>query len=170
MKRTVIALAALAVAVSAQGNSGNERQVTVYLRNSTAVPFVLRAVTSASDDVVEQALLALGESRDERAIAPLRDHTDDDRPDVRAAALLGLSLARLPSADEFLISLVESAPDRGVKEVLRALKPRLHDDALVGRLQVALGARSESLRRLLEEGLAGSRQGSPLQGTTERAR
>jgi hypothetical protein len=135
-----------------------------------SLPFVLRAVTSASDDVVEQALLALGESRDERAIAPLRDHTDDDRPDVRAAALLGLSLARLPSADEFLISLVESAPDRGVKEVLRALKPRLHDDALVGRLQVALGARSESLRRLLEEGLAGSRQGSPLQGTTERAR
>jgi hypothetical protein len=47
MKRTVIALAALAVAVSAQGNSGNERQVTVYLRNGTAVPFVLRAEAKA---------------------------------------------------------------------------------------------------------------------------
>jgi hypothetical protein len=47
MKITVVALAALAVAVSAQGKSGNERQVTVYLRNGAAVPFVVRAQAMA---------------------------------------------------------------------------------------------------------------------------
>ena len=46
MKLTIVALAAFA-AVSAQGKSGTERQVTVYLRNGIAVPFVVRAEAEA---------------------------------------------------------------------------------------------------------------------------
>jgi hypothetical protein len=47
MKLTVVALAALVVAVSAQGKSGTERQVTVYLNNSNVVPVFVRVRAEA---------------------------------------------------------------------------------------------------------------------------
>ncbi len=42
MKITAVTAAALLMAAGAQGKSGTERQVTVYLDNSVVVPFVVR--------------------------------------------------------------------------------------------------------------------------------
>jgi hypothetical protein len=120
-----------------------------------SLPFVVAAMAGASQAVVEQALLALGETRDERALPPLRDHADHPDADIRAAALLGLSLARMAPADELLVSLLEQGPDGRAREVIRALKPRLYDEALVRRLRVTLEGRSDGLRALLEESVPG---------------
>jgi hypothetical protein len=47
MKITVVAAAALLMAASAQAKSGNERRVTVYVRNTIVVPLVIRAQAEA---------------------------------------------------------------------------------------------------------------------------
>jgi hypothetical protein len=47
MKITVVTAAALLMAAGAQGKSGNERRVTVYLPNGTVVPFVVMAHAEA---------------------------------------------------------------------------------------------------------------------------
>jgi ATP/maltotriose-dependent transcriptional regulator MalT len=57
MKITVVSPAALVVAVSAQGNSGNERQVVVHVDERTSVPFLVRGQAEA---LASEEGLALG--------------------------------------------------------------------------------------------------------------
>jgi HEAT repeat protein len=130
-------------------------QALLHASFARSLPFVLGAMRGAGEAVVEQALLALGESRDERALVPLCEHAGSDAPEVRAAALLGLALARLQAGDEFLLGLVERAPERRAQEALRALKPRLFDAAFADRVRALVAGRAgaASLLRAFEASL-----------------
>jgi HEAT repeat protein len=111
------------------------------------LPFVLNAMKNASEDVLRLALLALGESRDERSIPVLREYAE--RPgskDVRAFALVAASISRLPVANEYLLSLVESAPERRALEAISALGSQRFDSALMERLGAVAVARGGSVQ------------------------
>jgi hypothetical protein len=120
-----------------------------------SLPFVLRSIAGSDGAVAEQALLALGASRDERALAPLSEHAESPSPELRAASLLAIAIARLPAGDDYLLGLVERAPERRAQEVLRALKPRLFDPALAARVRALLSSRegAESLMRAFDASL-----------------
>ena len=114
--------------------------------------FVLDAIEGAESAVVQLALLALGETHDESVVAPLRtyaDTTSDD--DVRSAALLGLSLARLASANDYLVGLIEDASEKRGIEALRALAPQRYDAALVARARAAAEARGPRVAAVADE-------------------
>jgi HEAT repeat protein len=118
-----------------------------------SLPFVAAQMAGAAPAVTEQALVALGESRDERAVPHLVAYAEDPRAEVRGAALLGLSIARVASADDFLVGRVKEAPERAAREALGALKPRLYDEAFARRVREAVATRSAALRALFEESL-----------------
>jgi HEAT repeat protein len=113
-----------------------------------SLSFVVGAMKEAGDDdVVRLTLLALGESRDERALPLLREYAEtsvDD--DVRTAALLAMSVSRLPSATAFLVGLVEDAGERRAIEALSALESQRFDSALVGRLRAIAEDRGGTVR------------------------
>jgi HEAT repeat protein len=99
-------------------------------------PFVRGAIEGADEEVVRLALLAMGESRDERALPALREYAESaGERDVRTTALLALSISRLPAASEYLLQLVEEAPERRALEALAALESQRFDAALMDRLR-----------------------------------
>jgi len=117
------------------------------------LPFVVAKMAAAPPAVVEQALVALGEARDERAVPHLAAYGEDPRAEVRGAALLGLSIARVAAADDLLVRRLEEAPERGAREILAALKPRLYDEGFARRVRAVVATRSAALRTLFEESL-----------------
>jgi HEAT repeat protein len=128
------------------------------LRSSFArsLPFVVESMKRVPESAVQLALLALGESHDERALAPLREHAETTASsDVRAAALLGMSLLRLTDANEYLLGLVEHGAERRALEVLRALAPQRFDVALTERVRTVVDARGGAVRTAFEAILTG---------------
>jgi HEAT repeat protein len=112
-----------------------------------ALPFVLDAMKNASEDVLRLALLALGESRDERAIPVLREYAESPgSKDVRALALVATSISRLPMANEYLLSLVERAPERLALDAISALGSQRYDSALMERLGTVATARGGTVQ------------------------
>ena len=110
--------------------------------------FVLDAIRNAEPDAVRLALLALGESRDERGLPALREYAESaPEKDVRTTALLALSISRLPPAIDYLLETVRSAPERRALEALAALESLRFDAALVDRLrELAVGRGGAALR------------------------
>jgi hypothetical protein len=105
-------------------------------------PFLVDAIREADDEVVRLALLAMGEARDERALAVLREYAESTRDkDVRTTALLAMSISRLPAANDYLLGLVADAPERRALEALEALESQRFDSALMDRLRAAATAR-----------------------------
>jgi HEAT repeat protein len=109
-------------------------------------PFVLDAIKEADDEAVRLALLAMGESRDERALPALREYAES-APDkeARTTALLALSISRMPAATEYLLQLVENAPERRALEALAALQSQRFDAALIEQLRAVAIARGGSV-------------------------
>jgi hypothetical protein len=126
---------------------------------SRSFPFVVRAVERAAkeDDgaLVQIGLLSLGESREAAAVAPLREHAETSAdPDVRTAALLGLSLLRRPESDAYLLELVEHASEARAAEAVRALSSRLYDETLAARVRALAEQRGPHVRRVVDEAIA----------------
>ena len=111
------------------------------------LPFVLDAMKNGSEDVLRLALLALGESRDERALPALREYAENPgSKDVRAQALVAASISRLPAANEYLLSIVERAPERRALDAISALGSQRFDSALMERLRAVAAARGGPVR------------------------
>jgi HEAT repeat protein len=106
----------------------------------------------AGEDVLRLALLALGESRDERALPALCEYAETPgSKEVRSTALLALSIARLPLANEYLLSLVERLADRGALEVISALESQRLDSALMERLGTIATTRGDPVQSAFRE-------------------
>jgi len=103
-------------------------------------------IKEADDEAVRLALLAMGESRDERALPALREYAES-APDkeARTTVLLALSISRMPAANEYLLQLVENAPERRALEALAALQSQRFDAALIERLRAVAIARGGSV-------------------------
>jgi HEAT repeat protein len=86
------------------------------------LPFVVQTIKEAGEDVTRLGLLALGESRDERALPTLREYAESSvDEEVRTTALLALALSRLPGALSFLQELSEHASPARADEARAAL-------------------------------------------------
>ncbi len=117
-----------------------------------AFPFVLGTMRDAREDVLRLALLALGESRDDRAVPALCEYAEaPGSKEVRSTALLALSIARLPMANEYLLSLVERAPDRRALEVIFALESQRLDSGLMDRLGAIATTRGDPVQSAFRE-------------------
>jgi HEAT repeat protein len=119
-------------------------------------PFMLDALRDSDDDVLRLGLLALGESREERALPPLREYAESVSTRVREAALLAISISRLPAANDYLVTLVERAPERRALEAIAALEPRHGDAALMDRVRAVASTRGGAVQSALLKGANGS--------------
>jgi hypothetical protein len=112
-----------------------------------AFPFVLAEMKNASDDVIRLGLLALGETREERALPVLRQYAEGPwEKEVRATALIAASISRLPAANDYLLSLVEGAQERRALDAISALGSQRVDSALMDRLGALAAARGGHVR------------------------
>jgi len=107
------------------------------------------ALLKGGELVVEAAALALGESRAQGAFESLRRGWEKHRGSRAADGVaLGIALLRSDTANDFLASLVESAPEGDAATALSALALHRHDQALVARLSAVVQRRKS--RRLAE--------------------
>lgn len=84
--------------------------------------FVVQTMRGAGEDVVRLGLLALGESRDERALPVLCEYVQlSVDKDVRTTAMLALAISRLPGARSFLEDLAANAAPARAAEARAAL-------------------------------------------------
>jgi hypothetical protein len=110
-------------------------------------PVVLGAMRGADDQVARLALLAAGEARDERALPALRESVESAvDAETRSTALLALAISRLEGANEYLLDLVEQAPEARAVEALGALESLRHDSALAERVGATASARGGAVR------------------------
>jgi hypothetical protein len=112
-------------------------------------PFVLDALRESGEEVLRLGLLALGESREERAMPTLREYAEGVSVRVREAALLAVSISRLPAANDYLVALIEHAPERRALEAIAALEPRHRDAALMDRVRAVASTRGGAVQGAL---------------------
>lgn len=119
-----------------------------------SVTFVAGFLAHADDAVRELAALALGESRLDAALAPLKEAWGGVlvAETFRRALLRAAAAHRSEAATDWLLELVADARVPVALEVLEALAPYTHNAKLMGRLEAALKARGEAtlLARLAE--------------------
>jgi hypothetical protein len=85
--------------------------------------FVVQVMRDADEDVVRLGLLALGESRDERALPVLREYVQlSVDKEVRTTAMLAMAISRLPGARGFLEDLAANGAPARAAEARTALK------------------------------------------------
>lgn len=114
-----------------------------------SLEFVAGFLPSEDSALAELAALALGESRLEEAIEPLRRQLEVAvDSELRRSLYLGLSLTRRERAIEILVDEVEEEAIGRARQALRALALHRFDDALRERLEPLVMARSD---RELEE-------------------
>jgi hypothetical protein len=117
-----------------------------------ALPFVLSALSGGDEAVRRLALLALGESRDERALPPLREAVEHDpEQEVRCTALLALAISRLPAAHEYLLQAVEGGSERLAIDAVGAIASARLDAALADRLDAIARARGGAVHAVLQK-------------------
>lgn len=118
-----------------------------------SLPFVAEFLEHADADVIEGALIALGNSHRPEAFETLKSYWQKNRrPDVREATLLAISLLRLPAATDFLIDLVQNAPEPTAAEAIPALAIHFYDKRIRERVGAAVkGRSSHKLSSLFEE-------------------
>ncbi len=105
----------------------------------------LHGSSGADEELAELAALALGESRQEAAVALLRRHWEaeplrrpSDRVLLRAAAM-----ARLPAAFDWLLGLVAVADRTTATWVIEELAPYCHNPRLADDLRARLATRGD---------------------------
>ncbi|MGH9660486.1 MAG: HEAT repeat domain-containing protein [Bryobacteraceae bacterium] len=118
------------------------------LKTERALSFVARFLDSADPAIGEAAALALGESRDARAVELLiRQYTSSPEP-LRKTLLVALAIARLDLAIDFLISQLRS----GSADALSALAMYKDDERVRGRVEPAVAASGDpALLKALRE-------------------
>ncbi|HEU4406319.1 MAG TPA: hypothetical protein VFS43_13725 [Polyangiaceae bacterium] len=112
-----------------------------------SIAFVAERLDPARGAEAELAALALGESRLESALPPLRDASGSRDPGLRRAALVGLALGRTAEGTTFLVERL-AGDERGALEALTALAVHKYDERLRDRVQRAVEATGKP--RLLE--------------------
>jgi HEAT repeat protein len=126
------------------------------LAPETSVDFIAPNLDAPDAAVAEAAALALGESHHHAAIEALKSrwHPFAAEPLLRAL-LVGLALARVESAFEFLFSLIETSSEKIAAEVISSLAIYRHDDRIRSRIAALVASRqSEVLQAALNAGFA----------------
>lgn len=114
------------------------------LRPAASVPFVGRFLDSPRPDVAEAAALALGESRQESALAALRPWAESmTGTEVERAALLALALLRSEDAVAFLLSRVHEGSPTTAVHAIAALGLYRENEGVCGRVRAAAAERAE---------------------------
>ena len=127
------------------------------LSGGGAVPFAVRFLDDANDEVAEAAALALGASRLEEVFADLREWIERElKPVRRRAGLVALATLRRDAALDYLFGLVEEGPPGTAAQAVEALGVYKGEQALEERLRRAAAGRRErpvkdALRRALGE-------------------
>lgn len=110
-----------------------------------------------SEEVAEQAAVALGESRLEAAFAPLRDYAERAAGARRATALLALALLRRDEAVAYLVGLVREAHGKTAEAAIDALAIHKHDARVREAVLAAVRARGD--KTLVEKAQAAFERG-----------
>jgi hypothetical protein len=125
------------------GVTGQVLESVLQLEGAGAVSFVAEFLENGSEDVHEEAALALGVSRLPEAFETLKAAWLKQAPRGETALLRGMSASRLDAAIDFLLEQVRTARLRSAEEALRALE--LHRDSvqIVKRVEEAVFNRPE---------------------------
>ncbi|MBZ5596080.1 MAG: HEAT repeat domain-containing protein [Acidobacteriia bacterium] len=117
----------------------------------TSLGFVAGYLDSHDGALVEAAAIALGQSRKPEAIAVLKNKWAGAAETLRRAVLMGMAVARVDSAFEFLFSLVETAVEKNAAEAITALAMYRQDEGIRGRVESLVAQRKGTLlKRTLE--------------------
>ena len=115
------------------------------------LPFVAQFLESPDEAIREAAVLALGESRRPEAFPVLKDFWEKQiGTALQEAIFVAMALLRLPTANEFLLSLLTEGPFGVAAAALSALAVHRHDARLRERVAAAV-AESRALRVQFEE-------------------
>jgi hypothetical protein len=110
-----------------------------------SIPFVAAYLTHADDAVRELAALALGDSRLDAALTPLKEAWSGVLlgDEFRRALLRAAAAHRSEAAFEWLLEIVAEARAPIVMSVIEALAPYKHNGRLMQRLTRALTERGD---------------------------
>jgi HEAT repeat protein len=104
-----------------------------------AMPFVAEFLESGDEAVREGAVLALGESRRPEAFQILKNFWDVQIGNaLKETILVAMSLLRLPTANDFLLSLVADESSAVAAAAVSALAVHRHDTRLRERVEAAV--------------------------------
>ena len=109
--------------------------------------FVSGFLTSNDPLIVEEAALALGESRKKEAFEILRNHREKSmiKSDFQEMLLLSIALTRLDEAFEYLIDVIGNEHQDHPIAALKALKIFYANDDLRMRIQQAVVSRNDEM-------------------------
>lgn len=108
---------------------------------------VAAQLASPDPDVVEQAALAIGESRHEEAFEHLSAAYERSLSDVKRALLLPIALVRSDEAFDFVVEKLENGPESVALAALEALDLFKGDEARAARIEAATSERGGAVAR-----------------------
>lgn len=118
----------------------------LQLAPRSALPFVVRRLDDADDGVAEAAALALGESRLDDALEPLRAQVERSVLGRRRGVLmLAIAMLRTEAAWAWLLEMVAEGSRGEASDALSALSTFAHDERLAERVREAAQGRSDDL-------------------------
>lgn len=128
-------------------------QSLLRLEAQRSWPFVVEFLKDDEPAIIENAALALGESRLKEVIEPLRTSVEETiDSDLQRSLYLALSLTRRQEAIDFLEQEVEEGSLGRARQALAALALHRHEDGLRQRLQEHVESRRDrELRRIWQE-------------------
>jgi hypothetical protein len=129
---------------------GQALEAVLRIEGAEGVPFVAEFLRLGAE-VGEEAALALGASRLERAVETLEAEWQDARdPNFREVLLRAISAARLPRAIEFLLQVLKSARMQDARAALEALEVHKDSPEIVRQVRDAAERRTDLGPRLKE--------------------
>jgi HEAT repeat protein len=116
-------------------------------------PFVAEFLESEDDEIVEAALLALGNSRRAEAFEVLKSFWDrHPRSALRETILVAMALLRFSAATDFLLALLADSPESTARQALAALATLSYDDGVRQSVSTVVQSRkSKELKDLFDE-------------------
>lgn len=111
-----------------------------------SVTLVGKYVDSSDEAVAEAAILALGESKDERALEILKDKWQRTvGGDLRHVLLVAMACSRLESAIEYLLAIVREASPKIAAQAIEALATYKSSERIRSLLQTVVQQRNEQV-------------------------
>lgn len=118
----------------------------LQLAPRSALPFVVRRLEHADDELAQAAALALGESRLEGALSPLQAQVERSVLGKRRGVLmLAIAMLRSEAAWAWLLETVADGARGEASDALKALATFAHDERLVARVREAVAGRSDDV-------------------------
>jgi hypothetical protein len=117
------------------------------IEEAAGVPFIASFLDQRDEALQEAAALALGEARLEGAFEVIHSWWERTRlKSVRAIGLTAIAILRSEASQEFLLDLVQSAPQADALQALAGLEIYAHDPSLAERVLSAAASRSPEVR------------------------